>query len=231
MTKKSNLENTYRKYFGDEWYEKLKDILYSDYFINLKKFIKEEKNNKIIYPLDISLSFRCFRETNYNDIKVVIIGQDIYHDNSFDGLAFSNANKRGISPSLRNIFLEIKRDCYDNKDVLFNKDLTNWAQQGVFLINVGLTVVKGKPGSHLDKWKPFMLDVIKKLNKKDNVVYLLWGRFAQKYKQFINPDNNCILEAGHPSPLNRTNPFKGCSHFSKTNKYLKENNINEIIWL
>ncbi len=226
-------EELYKDYFGDDWYGQLKDILFSNYFIDLRKFLKKEKENNIVYPIDIKLAFRAFRETPFKKVKVVIIGQDIYHDpGSFDGLAFSNRfDKEGISPSLRTILMEVKRDCYDDKHNVLNKDLTNWAKQGVFLINVGLTVIKGKPGSHIDKWKPFMLEVIKKLNEnREGIIYLLWGKFAQNYKQFINDKRNYILEAGHPSPLNSTKPFLGCGHFSKTNNILKERNEVEIIW-
>ena len=174
----------------------------------------------------MKLAFRAFRETPFNELKVILIGQDIYHTpNTFDGLAFSNANSKTISPSLRNILMEVRRDWYGGKEVVLSKDLTEWAKQGVFLINVGLSVEKGKPGSHIDKWKPFMLEVIKKINEnKKNMIYLLWGKFAQNYRQIIDSENNHILEAGHPSPLNRSNPFKGCGHFSKVNEIL-ENNI------
>jgi len=222
------LEKTYIDFFGDEWYEQLKDVLCSDYFNNLRKFLYEEKKAKTIYPINIKVAFRAFRETPFTKIKVIIIGQDIYHTpNSFDGLAFSNANVKNISPSLRAILNEVKRDCYHNQNYKIDKDLTRWAKQGVFLINVGLTVVKGQPGSHLNKWLPFMFNVIKKLNEnKEGIIYLLWGNFAQKYEQFIDKEKNHILKAGHPSPLNTKNPFAGCSHFSEVNKLLK----NKIVW-
>lgn len=222
------LDEIYLKYFGKKWYIQLKDTLHSEYFNNLRSFLKEEKERTEIYPEDMKLAFRSFRETPFDKVKVVIIGQDIYHDGSFDGLAFSNSKRKGISPSLRNILIEIKRE-YNNSKL--DKDLTRWANQGVFLINVGLSVVKGQPGSHLRKWSPFMFDIIKKLNEeREGIIYLLWGNFAQKYKQFIDADKNYILESGHPSPLNTHKPFKGCSHFSKTNEILKENNQIEIIW-
>lgn len=227
MIESMDAEKLYKDYFTEEWYEQLKEILHSDYFIHLRKFLYEEKKDKTVYPEDMKLAFRSFRETPFDKVKVVIIGQDIYHDGSFDGLAFSNSTRKGISPSLRNVLLEVKRDYHKGEDIDLSKDLTKWAKQGVFLINVGLTVVKGKPGSHLEKWKPFMLEVIKKLNEnKEGVIYLLWGKFAQNYKQFINHDKNHILEAGHPSPLNTHNPFKGCSHFSKVNEILND----DIIW-
>lgn len=216
-------EQLYKKLFGEEWYNELKEILNSEYFNNLRNFLKEEKKSKPFIPKDIGLSFRSFRETPFNSVKVVIVGQDIYHDEGrFDGLAFSNGNnKKGdrVSPSLVNIIKEIKRE-YPESDI--STDLTSWAKQGVFLINVGLTVIKGKPGSHLDKWKPFTLEIIKKLNEnRDGLIFLLWGRFAQNYKQFIDPDRHHILEAGHPSPLNTSNPFIGCGHFSKVNEILE----------
>jgi uracil-DNA glycosylase len=224
-------EDLYKTYFGIKWYEQLKEVLHSDYFNDLRKFLYEEKKTKIVYPKKMDLAFRAFHETPFDKVKIVIIGQDIYHDNSFDGLAFSNSTRKGMSPSLRNILLEVKRDYYKGEDIELSKDLSKWANQGVFLINVGLSVVKGTPGSHIDRWKPFMLEVIKKLNEnRQGIIYLLWGKFAQNYKQFINPDKNYILEAGHPSPLNTHNPFRGCSHFSKSNEILKENKKKEIVW-
>lgn len=221
------MEEIYKKYFGSEWYGELKDVLHSEYFTNLRLFLKQEKESKIIYPVKMELAFRAFRETPYNKVKVVIIGQDIYHDNSFDGLAFSNGTKSsGFSPSLINIMKEVKSDV--NGEVKY--DLTDWAKQGVFLINTGLTVIKGKPGSHTDKWKPFMYQVIKSLRKRENLVYLLWGIFAQNFKQFMDDEHNLILCSGHPSPLNTSRPFKGNKHFSKINIYLEEHNIEKINW-
>ena len=220
----------YIRYFGVEWYEELKDVLHSEYFTNLRKFLKEEYKTKIVYPEyhgSFELAFRAFRETPLNKVKVVIIGQDIYHDNSFDGLAFSNGTKTsGFSPSLINIMKDVKEDV--GGEVKY--DLTDWSRQGVFLINTGLSAVKGKPGSHTDKWKPFMYNVIKILNSRKNLVYLLWGSFAQNFKQYIDGENNLILCCGHPSPLNTSKPFKGNKHFSKTNVYLEEHNIEKINW-
>lgn len=221
------MEEVYKRYFGEEWYTKLKDILHSEYFDNLRMFLKTEKESKIVYPERMELAFRAFRETPFNKVKVVIVGQDIYHDNSFDGLAFSNGTKTsGFNPSLINIMKEVKSDV--NGEVKY--DLTDWARQGVFLINTGLTVIKGKPGSHTDKWKPFTCKVINSLRIRENLVYLLWGNFAQSFKQFMDEEHNLILCCGHPSPLNTTNPFKGNKHFSKTNLYLEEHGIEKINW-
>jgi len=222
INQKNTIENVYTDYFGIEWYKQLKNILHSDYFTDLRKFLKRERKNKMMYPENMKLAFRAFRETPYSQVKVVILGQDIYHDGSFDGLAFSNGNKKG-SPSLRNIMKEVKRSYPENN---INSDLTDWAKQGVLLINVGMTVIKGNPGSHLEKWKPFTKHVFYALNKKSNIIYLLWGKFAQSYKQYIDVNNNIVLEAGHPSPLNRTNPFIGCNHFVKVNEFLNK----KIIW-
>ena len=220
-----DIDELYIDYFGHSWYSQLKDTLHSNYFNELRKYLKEEKSKNVVLPQNIRLAFRAFRDTPYGDVRVVVIGQDIYHDpGRFDGLAFSNGNTKNgrISPSLVNIINEVKRDYPQSKTY---NDLTSWAKQGVFLINVGLTVVQGRPGSHIDRWKPFMLDVVKQLNKKNGLIYLLWGRFAQKYKQFIDPDNNHILEAGHPSPLNTTNPFRGCGHFKKVNDIISGDKI------
>lgn len=222
------MEDIYIRYFGSEWYEELKEVLHSEYFTNLRLFLKQEKESKVIYPQKMELAFRAFRETPFNKVKVVIIGQDIYHDpDSFDGLAFSNGTKKsGFSPSLINIMKEVQSDV--NGQIKY--DLTDWARQGVFLINTGLTVIKGKPGSHTDKWKPFMYQVIKALRKRENLVYLLWGSFAQNFKQFMDDEHNLILCSGHPSPLNTSRPFKGNKHFSQANIYLRKYNIEKINW-
>jgi len=222
MTEKYLIES-----FGEKWYFELKDFFNSKYFIDLRKFLNEERKTKLIYPDKMSLAFRAFRETPLDKIKVVIIGQDLYHDGSFDGLAFSNGNKTNkFSPSLINIMKEVKSDV--NGEIKY--DLIDWAKQGVFLINTGLSVVKGKPGSHTDRWKPFMYNVIEILKKRNKLVYLLWGNFAQNFAQYMDAENNLILFAGHPSPLNTYKPFSGCKHFSKTNIYLRDNNIDEINW-
>lgn len=222
------LQKTYQDYFGLEWYEMLKDILHSDYFNDLRHFLAEEKKNKNFLPENISLSFRAFRETPFDNIKIVIIGQDIYHDGSFDGLAFSNANREGISPSLQNILKEIKREYPNSKP---NKDLTYLANQGVFLINVGLTVIRGHPGSHLKKWKNFTRQVITIINNElENVVFLLWGNFAASFGGLVDESKHTVIISGHPSPLNKTNPFIGCDCFKDANEYLKNKNKKTINW-
>lgn len=226
----SNLEQTYINYFGEDWYEQLKDILYSDYFKDLKKFLKEEKKHKDFLPKNISLCFRAFRETPFNDLKVVILGQDIYHDGSFDGFAFSNGfNKNKISPSLKNILKEVKREYPESEEQ--SKDLSRWAKKGVFLINVGLTVIRGKPNSHIDKWKEFTKFVINKINQnKEGVIFLLWGNFASKYSDLVNYDKHYVMKSGHPSPLNTKKPFVGSDCFKQANYYLLEQGKDAIDW-
>lgn len=226
----SNLENTYINYFGEEWYQELKNILFSDYFKDLKKFLKEEKRTKDFLPKDISLSFRAFRETPFNSLKVVILGQDVYPDGSFDGFAFSNGKReKGISPSLRNILKEVKREYPDNENQ--SKDLKRWANQGVFLINVGLSVIRGNPGIHINKWKQFIKYVMEKINTdKEGIVFLLWGNFASKYGDLVDEDKHYVIRCGHPSPLNTKKPFLGCGCFKETNEYLIKENKEPIKW-
>lgn len=222
-------EQIYKDYFGNQWYEQLKDILHSDYFENLKSYLHEEKDTKDFLPKDMRLTFRAFRETPYNNVKVVIIGQDIYHDGSFDGFAFSNGTKnpKNISPSLRNIIKEVRRTYPESNTT---HDLSHWARQGVFLINAGLTVIRKEPKSHISQWNPFIQEVMEKLNQKGNIVYMLWGRFAHNFNQYINQKENFVLYAGHPSPLNRSNPFIGSDHFIKANNCLKTIGEKEIVW-
>ena len=193
---------------------------------DIKKFLnKEYKQNKIIYP-EKSLIFNAFNLCHIENVKVVILGQDPYHGpNQAHGLSFSVRKKIALPPSLINIFKELENDLNTKFDKS-NGNLKNWSEQGVFLLNTTLTVEKNKPLSHSKiGWEIFTDQVIKTLNdSKDNLVFILWGKFAQKKQKLIHKNKHHILISSHPSPLSAYRGFLGCGHFSKVNKILKKEN-------
>lgn len=212
---------------GNSWDEILKEEFKKDYFVNIKKQL--EKTNKIIYPKKENI-FRALKLTDYNDVKVVILGQDPYHgENEANGLCFSVNKDVKIPPSLRNIFKELKEDLNIERD---NTDLSDWAMQGVLLLNTILTVEKDKPFSHKNLgWNYFTDNIINKINqKKESVIFVLWGNAAREKKKLITNKNHIIIESAHPSPLSYTRGFKNSKPFSKINKILKEQNKKEIKW-
>ena len=212
---------------GNSWDEILKEEFKKDYFVNIKKQL--EKTNKIIYPKKENI-FRALKLTDYNDIKVVILGQDPYHgENEANGLCFSVNKDVKIPPSLRNIFKELKEDLNIERD---NTDLSDWALQGILLLNTILTVEKDKPFSHKNLgWNYFTDNIINKINqKKESVIFVLWGNAAREKKKLITNKNHIIIESAHPSPLSYTRGFKNSKPFSKINKILKEQNKKEIKW-
>ena len=215
---------------GNDWDKLLSEEYKKDYFINLQKFVIEEYKHKTVYP-KMSEIFNAFTKTKYEDVKVVIIGQDPYHgENEAEGLSFSV--KVGIAkpPSLINIFSELKDDL--NIDPPNHGSLVSWAEQGVLLLNATLTVVKDTPKSHSNKgWETFTDEVIKLINKKETpVVFILWGSDARSKKYLITNKNHLILESAHPSPLSAYRGFFGSKPFSKTNEFLVKNNIKPINW-
>ena len=216
--------------FNNDWDIILKEELDKDYFKSLFKFLNDEYKNKIIFPLKEDL-FKAFKNTSYKDTKVIILGQDPYHDlNQAEGLAFSVKEGIKFPPSLLNIFKELKSDLgYDIPD---SGSLVKWSKEGVLLLNSILTVEKDKAGSHKNKgWEIFTDNVIKKLNeKKEPVVFILWGNYARSKKDLITNKKHLIIESNHPSPLSASRGFFGSKPFSKTNKFLKGNNIKEIDW-
>jgi len=228
----------FRKYFSPDWYEVLEPYVESRDFHNIAvKIASERKFNVILPPQGSDLFLKIFREVPYNNVKVVILGQDPYHgDGQFDGLAFSNSTLDFPQPSLSNILEEVENDIYDgfNLDRINNFSLYPWAEQGVFLVNVAHTVIKGKPASHMRYWKRFTDEVVKALNKRDDIVWLMWGRFAQNYDIFINNPTHHIIKTSHPSPLGVSKEapisFRDSKCFSKCNQFLKEKNIKEIVW-
>ena len=212
------------------WYELLKDEFEKDYFLKLRKFIKNEYKTKQIFPNPKNI-FKAFELTPVNDVKVVILGQDPYHGpNQAHGLAFSVQEDIKIPPSLSNIYKEL----YDDLNIPIKRsgNLESWAKQGVLLLNSVLTVESGKANSHKNiGWEKFTESVISLISKKKEIlVFLLWGSYAHKKEDFIESNNHLILKSVHPSPLSAYNGFFGCKHFSKTNNFLKKNNIKEIVW-
>ena len=213
--------------FHNSWDDILQEEMKKSYFKYIKDFIVEERLNKTIYPPAQDL-FNAFKLTDFKDIKVVILGQDPYHgEKEAMGLSFSVRRGVRTPPSLRNIFKELKDDLKIDRT---NTDLSDWAKQGVFLLNTVLTVEKDKANSHKDiGWEIFTDFVIKQINDKlDNVVFILWGRQARDKKRLITNKTHYIIESAHPSPLSAYHGFFGSKPFSKTNSFLKSKNKNEI---
>jgi uracil-DNA glycosylase len=213
-----------------DWKEKLSDIPKTEYFQNLINFLNlQAREKKTIYPPKRQW-FKAFELTQFKDVKVVILGQDPYHNpGQAQGMSFSVPEGVILPPSLRNIFQEIQSDLGVNNQ---SGDLTSWAKQGVLLLNSVLTVEKNQPASHAGKgWEEFTDYVIELINKeKENVVFMLWGAYAQKKALNIDSNKHLILQSPHPSPFSAHKGFFGCQHFSKTNNYLKINNIDPINW-
>jgi len=212
------------------WKKELEQEFQKDYFVSLTDFIRNEYLTKVVYPKPENL-FKAFDYCPVADVRVVILGQDPYHgQGQAHGLCFSVQKGIMTPPSLKNIFKELKDDV--GVDIPGCGDLSLWAKQGVFLLNATLTVLAGQAGSHQKKgWEEFTDSVIKILSERgENIVFLLWGAYAQGKAQFIDGNKHLILKAPHPSPLSAHNGFFGCKHFSKTNKYLSDNNYPEIDW-
>jgi len=213
------------------WRKILEPYFKSDDWKNLANFVRQEYLTKTIYPHPKNI-FNAFNSTPFNKVKVVIIGQDPYHNpGQAHGLCFSVPDGVTPPPSLKNIYKEIENDLRIKKD--FTKGtLTNWSKQGIFLINAVLTVQKNQAGSHAKKgWEEFTDEVIKQLSsKKENLVFLLWGNYAKQKGLLIDHNKHLILESAHPSPFSAYNGFFDCKHFSQTNIYLKQNNLLEIQW-
>ena len=215
--------------FHNGWDEVLNDEMQKSYFKYIREFIKEERLSKTIYPPAKDL-FSAFKLTDFNDIKVVILGQDPYHgEKEAMGLSFSVRRGVRTPPSLRNIFKELHDDLGITRT---DTDLSDWAKQGVFLLNTILTVEKDKANSHKDiGWEIFTDFVIKQINDRlNNVVFILWGRQARDKKRIITNKTHYIIESAHPSPLSAYNGFFGSRPFSKTNEFLKKDGLKEIDW-
>lgn len=216
--------------FNNEWDEILSDLFSTEKYAEIREFLKKEYTENTIYP-DMYNIFRCFKETPYNNVKAVILGQDPYHEEGqAQGLSFSVPNGVKFPPSLVNIFKELKSDL--GYDAPKSGDLLKWAKEGVLLLNTTLTVRKGLANSHKDcGWQWFTDEVIKKLNERETpIVFILWGANARSKKKFINTKKHFIVESAHPSPLSCYNGFWDSKPFSKTNEFLKSVNISQINW-
>ncbi|HEB9328250.1 TPA: uracil-DNA glycosylase [Campylobacter coli] len=215
---------------NDDWKEFLKEEFNKNYFLEIKKrYIQALNNNAIIYP-PANLTFNAFNLTPLDGLKIVLLGQDPYHQpNQAMGLSFSVPYGVKIPPSLLNIYKELKTDL----DIEPSKsgDLSSWAKQGILLLNSILSVEAGKPASHSSwGWQEFSDAVISKLSlEKSGLIFMLWGNYAKSKKALIDTSKHFILEAAHPSPLARTG-FLGCKHFSKANEILRNLGKNPINW-
>lgn len=212
------------------WKKVISEEFGKEYFEKLTQFIKKEYSSKIIYPEGKNI-FRSFELCPFEDVKVVIIGQDPYHGpKQANGLCFSVNDGMPLPPSLQNIYKEIETDLGVTRPTKGNLD--NWARQGVLLLNATLTVRANTPGSHQKQgWEQFTDAVIKTISdKKENIIFLLWGKYAQDKGAKIDSKKHHILSAPHPSPFSAYSGFFGCKHFSKTNTYLKSLGQKSIDW-
>ncbi|MDR2038354.1 MAG: uracil-DNA glycosylase [Bacteroidales bacterium] len=214
----------------ESWLATLAGEFEQPYFFDLKSFLVEEKRQFAVYPPG-PLIFNAFSHTPFQQVKVVILGQDPYHGKGqAHGLSFSVPDGVKPPPSLVNIYKEIQNDLGISPSSSGN--LEQWADQGVFLLNATLTVRASTAGSHQNKgWELFTDQVIRTLSdQREHLVFMLWGNYARAKKSLINPQKHLILEAPHPSPFSVHNGFFGCKHFSKANEYLKQNGIEPIDW-
>ncbi len=205
---------------NDKWDKVLSSVIYSDEIKKLIDRVNEEYTKNIIYPPKDDI-FKVYRLLDLEKIRVVILGQDPYHTKGMaDGIAFSVSNPESkMPPSLRNIFKEIKRDLGIVNE---NKDLSNWVNQGVFLLNTTLTVEEGKPASHSKYgWEHLTIETIRQISEQQkNVVFLLWGSYAQGFEKYIDTSKHTILKTSHPSPFSVKRGFDGCCHFSQVQEIL-----------
>lgn len=213
------------------WKKVLKNEFEKDYFLHLVAFLKAERaTNKIVYPPG-SLIFNAFEKTPFDKVKVVILGQDPYHNpGQAHGLSFSVPDGVKAPPSLLNIFKELKNDL--GIEISKNGNLEKWAEQGVLLLNASLTVRENEAGSHgRAGWLTFTDHVIEKISSgKEGIVFLLWGNFAQAKQELIDETKHFVLRAAHPSPLSAARGFFGCKHFSKTNEILMKEGREPVDW-
>lgn len=212
------------------WKERLNDEFEKEYFAHLTNFVREEYKIKQIFPAASNI-FNAFNLCPFDQVKVVIIGQDPYHGaGQAHGLCFSVNDGIDFPPSLLNIFKEINRDLA--KPLPKTGNLTAWAGQGVLLLNATLTVEAHKAGSHQAKgWETFTDAVIRKISdEKEHVVFMLWGNYAQQKGALIDLSKHLVLKTVHPSPLSAYRGFLGCGHFSSANKYLEAHNLKSITW-
>ena len=214
----------------EKWYEMLKNEFESQYFSDIKSFLIEEKRQYVVYPPSKQI-FNAFNLTAFDNVKVVILGQDPYHNvGQAHGLAFSVPDGIQKPPSLQNIFKELNQDL--GIAIPEHGNLEKWAKEGVLLLNASLTVRAHEAASHAKiGWQRFTDAAIKALSdKKQNLVFILWGNYAIAKENLIDHNKHLILKTVHPSPLSASRGFFGCHHFSKTNEYLINHNIKPIDW-
>jgi len=214
----------------ESWKEQLKEEFEKEYFNRLTSFVKTEYGNHSAYPPG-QLIFNAFEHCPFDKLKVVILGQDPYHGpGQAHGLCFSVQEGISFPPSLINIFKEVLNDT--GVPMPKTGNLERWADQGILLLNATLTVRAHQAGSHQHKgWETFTDAVIKIIaEKKEHIVFLLWGSYAQRKASFVNRNHHLLLESVHPSPLSASRGFFGNHHFSRTNQYLTQNNLEPIKW-
>ncbi len=215
---------------GNNWDQLLKDEFIKDYYLKLREFLKNEYAHYNIFPTMYNI-FNALKYTDYFDVKVVIIGQDPYHEvGQAHGLCFSVQDNVPFPPSLLNIFKELQNDL--GYPIPKSGNLTKWAKQGVLLLNTVLTVREHYANSHKNKgWENFTTKVIQLLNLRDDpIIFVLWGNDAKRKQEFITNPNHIVLTAAHPSPLSAYNGFFGCRHFSKVNQILSSMGKTPIDW-
>ena len=215
----------------ETWKQVLNDEFNSIYFTRLATFVKGAYAKGVVYPPGKYI-FEAFNRTPFDKVKVVILGQDPYHEpNQAHGLCFSVKKGVQVPPSLINIYKELEQE-YGTPFLTRDGDLSHWADQGVLLLNATLTVAAGNAGSHQGKgWEMFTDAVVSKLaEQREHLVFLLWGSYARRKGAFINRQRHLVLEAPHPSPLSAHRGFIGCGHFRKANEYLASNGIAPISW-
>lgn len=213
---------------GNKWDEILKDEYEKDYFKKIVLYINKSYKEREIFPPKSHI-LRALCLTDYDDVKVVILGQDPYHGvGEANGLCFAVNNGVKLPPSLKNIYKELNSDL--GIPITDKGDLTCWAKEGILLLNSVLTVEKDKPASHKNLgWEEFTDSIISKVNEKDSpVVFILWGNFAKSKKRLITNTKHLVIESSHPSPFSCNYGFFGSKPFSRTNEFLKNNNIKEI---
>lgn len=214
----------------DSWKRVLESETREKYFAQLTSFVKAQYVSHVVYPSPKDI-FRAFDLCPFDNVKVVILGQDPYHGKGqANGLAFAVSSGIKIPPSLQNIFKEIGSDI--GVTPLPDGDLSRWARQGVLLLNATLTVQGGNPGSHQKRgWEEFTDTVIRELSmQKEGLVFMLWGNYAREKGKIIDRTRHLVLEAPHPSPFSAHTGFLGCKHFSLANKYVKQKGKQEIDW-
>ena len=215
----------------ESWKRALADEFASIYFARLAAFVRDAYAKGVVYPPGKYI-FEAFNRTPFDKVKVVILGQDPYHEpNQAHGLCFSVRKGVQVPPSLVNIYKELEQE-YGTPFLDRDGDLTHWADQGVLLLNATLTVAAGNAGSHQGKgWEMFTDAVVERLaTRREHLVFLLWGSYARRKGALVNRQRHLVLEAPHPSPLSAHRGFIGCGHFKRANEYLASNGLSPIRW-